>query len=272
MDLRQYGLHGADVLQAAQLLNYQPFILSDDLQTGIAYCWLHTSDGSKSSGPADWVCNRRIASPEHWNKFTDANSRLRTMYEDWIRVIADRVPGGSLVDVGCCSGYFPLRAQQLGMKECAGYDAGNYSVALAFLNRLLGTRVQFHHQGYDFEKHTLPGCKTYDVAVASAIMCHVPDPLHFLACLGRIARKAVFLFTSVGSESDELTIHYQPPNRFYKDRVFPYNFDDNTSLSRGLLYQSMEWMGFTEVVEMPYQESWLPRHWYGNQRAVLFLR
>ena len=51
-----------------------------------------------------------------------------------------------------------------------------------------------------------------------------------------------------------------------------YGFDNDTGLSRGLLFKSMEWMGFTKVVEVPYRESWLPRQWFNSQRALLFLR
>ena len=212
-----------------------------------------------------------LVSPEHWNQFVDANARLRRMYDDWIDVMAQHVPGGSLVDIGCHTCYFPICAQKKGMKESAGYDLGNYSSAVAFLNKVLGTRAHFYHGGYDYIQRIIPGCKQYDVVVASAVLCHLPDPLNFLACLGKIARKAVFLFTGT-VESDELTIHYNSPNKFYKDRVFPYNFDDCTRLSRALLHNSMEWMGFKEMVEIPYRESWLPRKWYGSQQALLFLR
>ncbi len=271
MDLRKYRLGDVEVRQASQLLHYQPFILSDDLQTGVARSWLYDEDSGKSGGPAEWLCDRRQVSPEYWNQFADANARLRTMYEDWIDCIVEHVPGGSLVEVGCNTGYFLVRAQQKGMKECAGYDLGPFGPAIAFLNKTLGTQVRFHDQGYDFYRHTLAGCKGYDVALASAVLCHLPDPLHFLASLGKIARKAVFLFAST-VESEELTIHYSQPNRFYQDRVFPYNFDDATRLSRGLLFKSMEWMGFRKRVEVRYRESWLPREWYGSQQAILFLR
>jgi len=271
MDLRPYLRDEGQILLASQLLNYQPFILSDDLQTGVAHSWIYREEGGRNSVFSEWVADRRVASPEYWNRFTDANRRLRTMYEDWLDVIAARFPGGSLVDVGCNSGYFPIRAEMKGMRHCAGYEVTPYGQAVEFLNRILGTSMRFYQQGYDFYTHSLPGCHEYDVAVASVIMCHLPDPLNFLACLGKIARKAVFLFAGMADE-DQLTIHYSHPNRFYKDRPFPYGFDNDTGLSRGLLYKSMEWLGFKERVEVPYRESWLPRQWYGAQKALLFSR
>jgi len=271
MDLRKYLRSDEQVRQASQLLNYQPYVLSDELQTGVAHSWLYRDEGGRNSWASHWLCDRRLVPREVWNQFADANGRLRNMYEDWINVIVQHFPTGSLVDVGCNSGYFPLRAQQLGMRECTGYDQAEYGSAVDFLNKLLGTRVQFYQQGYDVYKHFIPGCKVHDVAVASLLICHLPDPLHFLACLGRIARKGVFLFTGM-AESDDFTIHYNYPNKFYKDRVFPYNFDNDTGLSRGLLFKSMEWMGFTKVVEIPYRETWLPRQWFSTQKARLFLR
>jgi hypothetical protein len=61
-------------------------------------------------------------------------------------------------------------------------------------------------------------------------------------------------------------------NKIYNDRPFLYGFDNDTGLSRGLLFKSMDWMGFIKIVEVPYRESWLPRQWFSSQRALLFLR
>src|SRR5262249_55017002 len=149
------------------------YILSDDLQTGIAHSWLFEEEGGRKSCSLSWLCDRRTVTREYWNRFTDANGRLRNMYEDWIDVLVQHFPGGSLVDIGCNSGYFPIRAQQKGMRECTGYDPADYGPSAAFLNKLLGTRIRFYQQGYDFCKHLIPGCKEHDVAVASLIICHL---------------------------------------------------------------------------------------------------
>src|SRR5579872_64986 len=125
MDLRKYRLSEADLQLASRCLHYQPFILSDDLQTGVAHSWLYGEEGGKRSCGAEWLCDRRRVSPTYWNQFSDANARLRAMYEDWTDVLASRFSGGSVVDVGCNTGYFPIRLQQKGMKECAGYDLGD---------------------------------------------------------------------------------------------------------------------------------------------------
>jgi SAM-dependent methyltransferase len=276
MDLRPYLRDPAMLKKASELLRYQPYILSDDLQTGVGYSWVYGQQGGNVSGPHEWICDRRTATPEQWSRFTDAGTRLRTMYEDWLEAISSRFPGGSLADIGCNSGYFPVRAQLLGMRGCAGYDNPGFAPAFEVLNRATRAGATFHGTMYDFYTHTLPGCApaSFDVACASVVFCHLPDPLYFLACLGKIARKGVFLFTGMG-DSDGYTVHYQEPNFFrpHDPLPFPHGFDLGTGLSRGLLYKSMEWMGFKECVEVPYRESWLPRKVFAhNLKALLFLR
>lgn len=274
MDLRPYRLDDDQVFQGSRLLRYQPFILSDDVQTGVAYSWLHGAEGGRASGSDEWVCDRRTATPEHWAQFTDANARLRAMYEDWIEAIASRFPRGSLVDVGSNDGYFPVRAQMRGMAGCAGYDNPGFGPAFDLLNDLTRSGARFIGKMYDPFTHQLPGSRegSFDVAVASLVTCHLPDPLHFLACLGRIARRGVFLYTGM-ADSDDYTIHYAEPNKFSRDVPFPYGFDNDTGLSRGLLYKSMEWMGFKEVVKVPRRDSWLRGGVFENNlQALLFLR
>jgi hypothetical protein len=63
------------------------------------------------------------------------------------------------------------------------------------------------------------------------MMQHIPDPLYFLSFLASRAKKALLIFQGM-SETDELQVYYQPPNRFYNDTKFPVNFDNDVGLSR----------------------------------------
>lgn len=115
MDLRQYSPSRMQILAAMSTLNYQPFILSDNVQTGVGYSWIHSAD------PRDdrfwkFVFQRDRLPADIWEKAADANGRLRAMYDDFVSEIARRYPGGSLLDVACNNGYFPVRAEQLGMR------------------------------------------------------------------------------------------------------------------------------------------------------------
>lgn len=114
------------------------------------------------------------------------------MYEDLLDEIAQQFPHASLLDVACNNGYIPVGAELRGMRG-AGMDLGDYGASVAFLNKCLGTGARFFHQWYDSRIHAFPSDIKYDVVVMMAIMCHIPDPLHFLAAAANRAEKA-FLF------------------------------------------------------------------------------
>jgi SAM-dependent methyltransferase len=272
MDLRRYNLSPALAEEAGRVLSYQPFIVSDDVQTGVAYSWLYDVDGGRRIyRQSEFVFDRRSCPKEVWQRAEDANSRLRRMYDDWLDVIAARLPGASVAEVGCNTGYLLAGAQLRGMGKCTGVDLGNYQRSVAFLNKVLGTRVHFKHRGYNSWTHQVRGLRPHDVVIASAVMQHLSDPLYLLAFLGRTAKRALFLFTGM-SDTDALQIHYAEPNRFDKSAPFPVCFDNDVGLSRGLLMRSLALLGFHEIVEIPWSPEWLPREWYASQKALLCMR
>jgi hypothetical protein len=147
MDPRNVLKTDAEREEAARLLDYQPFVISDDVQTGAAYSWIN---GSDARNKAKLVFRRDEETDESWAKITDANSRLRCMYDDFVGEIAIRYPGGSLLDLACNNGYFPVRASQLGMRPAVGSDANRaHASAVELLNRCLGTRAEFKARVYD---------------------------------------------------------------------------------------------------------------------------
>ena len=79
MDLRKFGLSAAQVRQGAACLNYQPFVLSDDVCTGVAYSWVSTLDGGRSQNVPDFVLERPRCEGALWERFWDANRRLAAM-------------------------------------------------------------------------------------------------------------------------------------------------------------------------------------------------
>lgn len=273
MDLRKYRLSETRVREGAGCLNYQPFVLSDDVYTGVAYSWISTDDGGRSQNMPDFVLDRRACDGRLWERFCDANRRLAAMYDDFVDAIVQHVPKGTMLDVACNNGYFLIRGAERGMSECVGYDLADYSRSVAFLNSVTGTKAQFQHGGYDSWKHEIAGCGKYDVVIASNIMQHISDPLYFLTFLSGRARKALFLFTGMG-DTDQYLIYYSAPNRFYKDRPFPIGFDNDVGVSRGLLWESLKQLGFSQIIELPYRETWLPRSFLnlGCQKALLCLR
>lgn len=254
MDLRPFGLTTRQIDRAAKVLGYQPFMISDEIQTGVAYSWLY-SDDPRSSPP---LVFHRAEWGSEWDKISEANGRLRAMYDDFIAEIAERYPGGSLLDVACNNGYFPVRAQTMGMGRATGADLDwHYWLSIRLLNDVAGTAVHFRRAVYR------PGSQRgllrtrHDVVVASAILCHLPDPLTFLDYLGRLAGEAIFFYGQM-IDANELLISLQPPytNPSWS-RPFPYEFNDNTRISRGLFEHSMKSLGFHEIVELPWRDAWL---------------
>lgn len=254
MDLRQLGITAQQAETAERVLNYQPFVISDDVQTGVAYSWLHTVD-PRVAPP---LVFRRNEWESEWEKITEANDRLRHMYDDFIAEIARRFPGRSLLDVACNNGYFPVRAALSGMGDCVGSDLGtHYADSLALLREVTGAHARFIGAPYDPVSGTFPINDRFDVAVAAAILCHLPDPLRFLAALGSVATKAIFFWGQM-LDTEELVVSlWKPHSELSKDLSFPYTFNDNTRISRGLFREAVGQMGFDQVVFLEPRPYWL---------------
>jgi len=256
MDLRD-KLSPAQLDRACQLLDYQPFILSDDLQTGAAYSWMYNTAVARSQTPM--LFDRRQWTHEEWDCITDSNARCRRMYDMLISEIARRYPGGTLLDLACNNGYFPVKSELCGMQG-VGTDMGpQYEHSISLLNEALGTNARFIHSTYDTRRHTSEIDGRFKVVVASAILCHLPDPLNFLAHLGTLAEEAIF-FCGQLIESDTLLVSYLPPQPTLGrgDMPFPLRFNSDVRISRGLLYYGFEEMGFKNLYELPWREDWLP--------------
>jgi hypothetical protein len=75
MDLRG-KLTPAQIDRAYQVWSwYQPFVLTEDIQTGAAYSWMY---GVAPNRPT-LVFERRNFSAQEWERISDANARLRCM-------------------------------------------------------------------------------------------------------------------------------------------------------------------------------------------------
>ena len=273
MDLRNYRLTTAQLDIAVDVLNYQPFIISDEVQTGVAYSWLFTQEAGRLARANDFCMRRGEVDKETWARFSDANARLRAMYEDWLNVISETYRGASLLDPACNNGYFLSGALLRGMKRATGYDRADYTRSVDFLNEILGTNADFYHREYSSWKHNIEGCAPHDVVIASLIMCHISDPLYFLAFLGKKAKEAIFLFTGM-SVAPGYAVYYSKPNKFYKSDEFPVCFDNDVGLSKDLLFDSLALIGFSNIKVLEYRDTWLPKSWYqtGNQQAILAMR
>lgn len=257
MDFRHPNLTPEHADIAAMFLNYQPFIISDNIQTGAAYSWYYTQD-PRISPP---LVFRRSEWAKEWDVIKTITARQRIMYDDFVRYIAERYKGGTLMDVACNNGYFPVRAEMFGMAPSFGMDAGDYSTSVQVLNKFCGTHATFTHMAYNPETHRAPVEGRYDVVVANTIMWHLPDPNYFLAFLGRLAREAIFMWVHI-LDTDERLVSYGAPHPTLGSgtghNTFPHFFNDFTQISRGLLELAFRSMGFSNITYLPWAGTWLP--------------
>src|SRR5713101_850313 len=246
MDLRQFRPTPAQTESAAGLLRYQPFVLDDNRHTGVAYSWLYTADPTTANIPA-LVYDRRAVSADVWAKAYEANRRLAAMYDGFVRrIVTICPPGGSYLDFACNDGYFPVAASLAGVRSAVGVDYDDYAGSFQVLNEITGASAKFLLGRYDSPSHTIQAPRDidrYDVVSISAVLGHVPDPLHFLKAIAGLASKAVLIWDGF-MDTEDLRIRYNPPNRFTK-ATFPNGFDNATKISIPLLRLSMTQLGFS---------------------------
>jgi SAM-dependent methyltransferase len=267
MDLRPYQPRPELIDELKRHCHYQPFILSDDIQSGAADYWVN--------GGSIWVMHRHQASEQDWRRFTEVNGRMRRMYDSWIESVAELVGGvgdADVVDVGCNAGYFLYRFLQLGARSCTGYDrAPEMARPNAILGEITGLRADFVAQPYDMWTHRVDGARAGDVVISSALMCHLSDPLYHLAFLGSITRRALLLFSAITDEPGFRITHEGAKVAFPND-PFPVCFDLMTRVSRPLVDFGLAELGFRRVVELRHRSDWLPLTWYRGFQALVALR
>jgi SAM-dependent methyltransferase len=272
MDLRKFSLTKQDIDLAQKVLNYQPFIISDDIFSGVAYSWLYDEDGGKRVySRNEFVFNRNECSPELFEKAGTANHQLRLTYDSILDAVAERFQGCSFSDMACNNGYFVIGAALRGMTSCTGLDAADYSESVEFLSRITNVEAKFIQSYYDSWRHWAEDFEMADVVLASQVMQHISDPLYFLSFVASRARKALVLFMGMG-DTDNYQVYYQDPNRFYPDKPFPIGFDNDVGISKGLLFKSLDLLGFDEIVEIPRRDEWLPQSWWGSQKILICIR
>jgi hypothetical protein len=291
MDLRSYHPTASQIdtakdLACRGLLCYQPFILSDDFETGAGYEFITGKEGAGlvycPDPPSKYVSRppvqRLLIDSAIKDDFTARNQSLRVLYESMVDLMdkhAGPISGMTMADIGCCAGYFPLAFAKRGAKRAVGYDLVDYGPTFKLLNAILQTKAEFVHQGYIPESQRIKGVDTFDVVISIAVLVHLSDPLQHLALLGSIATRAIFVWTltsDVGDTDEEtMTIKYRSVNRYYEHSKFPFCFDV-TQISPGLLRKSLEMMGFSDIYELKNVPGGMPDGFFKSHRGYLGVR
>jgi len=264
---------------------YQPFIFTDNFLSGIGYSWvtgeLIIAMDKVNNISYQWQAPniplkeiKNYITEKNWELFTDCNTRLRHMYDSWIDYTlnaADYPLNYSVIDTASNAGYFLYKFKDNAAGTCIGYDLLDFSEVYNTLNELTEYDVKFFNKSYDMNKHKIPDCPSADIVISSAIMCHLSDPLNYLAFLGSITKKALLLFTSVDN-TDIYQIIYDGAKVYYPNAQFPNCFDANTRISKGVLMFGLKELGFSEIIELPYSDSWIPWETYKKFKTIVALK
>ncbi len=282
MDLRKKSITPAQMSRlrncfVTRQLAYQPFIFSDDLEAGAGE---HFINGLPNltihwSDPDPRLADIVTANVDHFRR---SNACLRAIYEHFLDSITREVGEVSSLqcaEIGCNSGYFLFGLALRGARRCIGYDCSPNSEFFAVMNEVLGTRCEFHLGEWDSLDHRLNHAvmSPVDLCLSVAVTCHLSDPIQHLAYLCDHSRKAVFVY-SPATDSDDLSITYARPGKYYKNSTWPVSLDNNVRLSVPLLRLCLEQAGFHDIreVQAPDQlpEEW--KRWYNHQRGFVALR
>lgn len=279
MDLRTrirdpHLLERAKQLVIRGLLNYQPWIFSESLETGVGWEWSRQALVGLVYFPDIPDCylhspelRRLLIDHAGYDEFHEANARLRLLYDgivDELCMILGDISTLSFLDVGCNTGYLPQSFALRGALEAAGCDREKgFADTFALMNDILGTHVKFRDAHYEPKERAIRGVDPHDIVLSMAVLCHQAEPLSHLAALTSVAKKGLFVWTLINDDAD-CTIHFGEPRGEYKEDVFPLCFDHDITLSESLLRKSLTRLGFARINEVPLPAAGLPRFaWRG---------
>jgi hypothetical protein len=273
MDLRKYIKNDRKMLEEgialirSNHLFYQPFILADDVEVGEgrnfceAYADVKTVFDLNVYAPNANVGDRRQATD--LASFRQYNSEYRAIYDHLADIISKQFSGSvkdlTFAEIGTNTGLNLFNMAVRGAKKCYGYDWNDMNPVFSWLNKVLGTNVEFQQGTYNNLIHRFDGgidVPEVDVMINTIFTNHQCDPLQFLCYICDRARKGVFLWALTNPDTDECTVIYPsaPPHEILDtERPFPLYFNNDVRISEKLLKLSLRRLGFGQCeVITPY--------------------
>jgi SAM-dependent methyltransferase len=263
IDLSAAAMSAADVEYLQRTCAYQPFKLPGPIYTGAA---LGMADGSTVR-----VMAEESDHPER-DRFLAETGNQAAMYEQLLDFVDSEVgiTGSSFVDIACNAGHFCYRASQRGASRSVGFDLGDYARTFDLVNGALGSDAKFVKGTYSQRRHELLGpVGQFDIVFNISFLCHMSDPTFVIETLAERAKKALLIFSKFPRDDDYL-VRFSKNTRTYSKNAFPLCFNGATEVSDTLLEFALKDLGFSRVLEVPKQPTWLPRapEW----RAFLAIR
>lgn len=273
MDLRPYPAAkrvNRELLRS--LWWYQPYILSDDLATGIAPSWfLKQVKGSVMQESDD---------PRLFRRFLALSVRSARMYDDWADELLRQGGAGengnlSCFELACNTGYFLYRMKQQGIKTCVGIDKAELDAQRRIINEITGIgSINFRDGKWDSGRHEILGLgagEKFDFVICTGFAPHISDPLHLISALSARCGKAMLLEVATTFLNRGMSVRYWPTDHHEKwGDHFPNHFD--TQVSRKLIHHALRESGFQRVVRLKHSRRWLPWRWYVRREVVIALK
>jgi hypothetical protein len=291
MDLRKYNLTKEQKEYFIKhTAGYQPIIIDDTCQVvgrgawpppTSEYEWFYTQKAkSNATQIKHWgeghhmVVDRNIVDGKVWNLMTTHNDTLRTMFNDFINSAINLTPDpNTVLEIGCNDGALLLSALEAGCKFAIGYDLeSQHSKIFELLSTITNNKIEFHNQSYNSLAHTLPNCKSADLVIANAVMCHLSDPLHFIKFLSTITNKTLLISCGVHiGQKGEMTINFHGAPKRYGGTEFPDVFTHHTTISKDLFFYSLKECGFKDIYEIEHRDGYPSQQWYYGQNNMGFI-
>jgi|688.fasta_scaffold475930_2 hypothetical protein len=291
MDLRKYNLT-EDQKQyfIDHTAGYQPIIIDDNRQVvgrgawpppTPEYEWFYTQKAkSNATQTKHWgeghhmVIDRNNIDSRIWNLMITHNESLRFMFSDFINAaVSVTSDPDTVLEIGCNDGALLLSALEVGCQYAIGYDLEpQHSKVFELLNTITNNKIEFHNQSYNSLTHTLPNCKSADLVIANAVMCHLSDPLYFIKFLSTITNKTLLISCGVHiGESGDMTINFHGSPKRYGSAEFPDVFTHHTTISKDLFFYSLKECGFKNVYEISHRNGYPGEYWYYGQNNMGFI-
>ena len=143
----------------------------------------------------------------------------------YLRPLLPDLRGKSVMEVGCCNGFFPIRFAELGARRVTGIEVEKHRVESADWSKsVLGLRnVEFRHSDFLVDFSIEP----HDIIFVSEVVNHLLCPLWGVARLVSLAKEMLLLDTGVFEASGhclELSKGWTPDGQNL--RFFSFDISD----------------------------------------------
>jgi tRNA (mo5U34)-methyltransferase len=234
-----------------------------------------------------WELANGVIAPSPGVELADVHQTRLAMIEPVCRRWLAETPGATVVDLGCCEGWFGHRLLEWGAERVVGVDVRAVNVRRAELVRdhfgIPRERLEFVHAGV----HEVPDIGEFDIVLVLGLIYHLEDPVGALRVARRLARRHVLVESQLTElngpiahgwgvadeymETDTHWVSYLEPSSWQEDEGnVTASFAGVLSLipNRAALLQALSVSGFGELEVLPAPPG-LNTQFVGGHRAVV---